>query len=150
MEPKAETKTYILDGESAVESQIGTSLDVLSSTITARRGAGEKSYTYRLLEGNLDTLLKKLMEEAGETALAAKEVDMLLACSSDDAVIDAAIDHMRYEAGDVVYHLLVLLERFGISLDELAAEMNSRMSEDEISIHEGMIRLQEQHINRGK
>lgn len=145
-----ESKTYLPDGERPVDSQIGTSLDVLSSTIKARRSAGEQSYTYRLLEGDLDKLLKKLTEEAGEVALAAKEAEMLGIYSSDEKSYDAAVDHMRYEAGDVVYHLLVVLERFGISLDELAAEMNSRMSEDEISLHEGMIRLDPEHVNRGK
>ncbi len=143
-------KTYIPEGECAVSSQIGTSLEVLSDTIAARRSAGEESYTYRLLEGKLDTLLKKLTEEAGETVLAAKEADLLRTFTSDEDLYNEALDHMRYEAGDVIYHLLVILERFGISLDELAAEMNSRMAEDEIAIHEGMVRLHPQYVNRGK
>ena len=29
-------------------------------------------------------------------------------------------------AGDLVYHLLVTLERYGITLDELAGELNAR------------------------
>ena len=36
-------------------------------------------------------------------------------------------DHIRYEAGDLVYHLLVTLERYGVTLDELAGELNARM-----------------------
>ena len=44
---------------------------------------------------------------------------------------DAAIDHLRYEAADVVYHLLVVLERHGIGLDEFAAELNNRMTDAE-------------------
>ena len=59
------------------------------------------------------------------------------------------VDHLRYEAGDVVYHLLVLLERCGISLDEFAAEMNSRMSEDEIALLKGAVMLKPEYINRG-
>ena len=143
-------KTYIPDAAQVPESQIGKSLEVLANTIDVRRGAGEQSYTYRLLNGSLDTLLKKLTEEAGEVALAAKEAEMLDAYSEDEALYDTTLDHVRYEAGDVVYHLLVLLARLSISIDELAAEMNSRMSDDEIAVCEGMIRLQPQHVNRGK
>ena len=143
-------KTYIDAAGDAPDSQIGASLDVLAGTIHARSAAGEESYTYRLLNGPLDALVKKLMEEAGEVALAAKEADMLDAYSNSDALYDAALDHLRYEAGDVIYHLLVILERYGIPTDELAAEMNSRMTDDEISIHPGMVRLQPEHVNRGK
>ena len=106
------------------------------------------------------------MEEAGETALAAKDVESW-ACSSlaatlavagadaDDALsvelppeYDAAVDHLRYEAADVVYHLLVALERYGIDLDEFAAELNNRMTDAERP--EGAVRLYENHVKRGK
>ena len=116
-------KTYISDDRPQPESQIGAALDSLAHTIHERRNAGEKSYTYRLLTGDLDKLLKKLVEEAHETTLAAKDVAV-----ASDQTRSAEVDHLRYEAGDVVYHLMVLLERCGISLDEFAAEMNSRMN----------------------
>ena len=103
----------------------------------------------------------------GETALAAKDVESW-ACSSLAASIaasgavdetdelavdlppeyDAAIDHLRYEAADVVYHLLVVLERYGIGLDEFAAELNNRMTDAERP--EGGVRLHEDHVKRGK
>ena len=73
---------------------------------------------------------------------------MLEACGGSDDAIDASVDHMRYEAADVVYHLLVVLERFGVSIDEFAAELNMRMTEDERP--EGAVRLLEEHIRRGK
>ena len=57
-------KTYISDDRPQPESQIGAALDSLAHTIHERRNAGEKSYTYRLLTGDLDKLLKKLVEEA--------------------------------------------------------------------------------------
>lgn len=60
----------------------------------------------------------------------------------------AAVDHLRYEAADVVYHLMVVLERFGISLDEFAAELNNRMTEEERP--EGAVRLFDQYVRRGK
>lgn len=135
-------KTYLSDDRTPPVSQIGAALESLAHTIHERRGAGEKSYTYRLLEGDIDTLLKKLVEEAHETTLAAKDVEVPGAPASE-------VDHLRYEAGDVVYHLMVLLERCGISLDEFAAELNSRMTEDEIASREGVVLLKPEYRNRG-
>lgn len=57
-------KTYLSDDRPQPESQIGAALESLAHTIHERRDAGEKSYTYRLLMGDLDKLLKKLVEEA--------------------------------------------------------------------------------------
>ena len=148
----------------------------------ARRHYREASYTYRLLTGNVDDVLKKVMEESGEVALAAKDVEgwatsslaaavALEAASAGagDAVSDAeaadggagaplsvqlppeygeAVDHLRYEAADVVYHLLVVLERYGITLDEFAAELNNRMTEGERP--HGAVRLHDEFVRRGK
>ncbi len=144
-------KTYVSSNEfplKPVASQIGATMETLASAIAARRNAGEESYTYRLLTGDLDKLLKKVCEESLEVSLAAKETQMLEACGGSDDAIDASVDHMRYEAADVVYHLLVVLERFGVSIDEFAAELNMRMTEDERP--EGAVRLLEEHIRRGK
>ena len=135
-------KTYIPSGETVLSSQIGATLEALAGTIAARREAGEESYTYRLLTGSPDVVLKKVMEEAGETALAAKDVER-------DGALANEVDHLRYEAGDVVYHLLVLLERCGVDLDEFAAEMNTRMTEDEIALRSGVIMLKPDFVNRG-
>lgn len=165
-------KIYVPEGEETPASQIGTSLEVLAATIAARREAGEESYTYRLLTASPDKVLKKLMEESGEVALAAKDVESWATSSVAAALAfesgagrsvepdelsvqlppeyDEAVNHLRYEAADVVYHLMVVLERYGISMDELAAEMNARMAEDEIALHEGMVRLRPEHVNRGK
>ena len=67
-------KTYFTEGDQP-ESQMGAALESLAHTIHARSTAGPESYTYRLLTGNLDDLLKKLVEEAHETTLAAKDVE---------------------------------------------------------------------------
>ncbi len=141
-------KTYVTDGERAPESQIGATLDALYGTIESRRGSVGESYTKSLLDGPLDKLLKKVSEEALEVALAAKECQMLDAYSSDEALFDGAVDHLRYESADVVYHLLVLLARYGVSIDELAAELNYRMRDDERP--DGCILLQDEHVKRGK
>ena len=159
-------KTYLPAGETPPASQIGATLEALAATIAARRDAGEESYTHRLLAGPADDVLKKVMEEAGETALAAKDVESWATSSlaatlavagadADDALsvelppeYDAAVDHLRYEAADVVYHLLVALERYGIGLDEFAAELNTRMTDAERP--QGAVRLHEEHVKRGK
>ncbi|GJC76441.1 phosphoribosyl-ATP pyrophosphatase [Adlercreutzia equolifaciens] len=173
-------KTFIPEGEAAPASQIGATLEALAATIAARRDADEASYTYRLLTGNVDGVLKKVMEESGEVALAAKDVEGWATSSLAAAVaLEAteaggtttgvetaddgadfplsvqlppeygeAVDHLRYEAADVVYHLLVVLERYGITLDEFAAELNNRMTEGERP--RGAVRLHDEFVRRGK
>jgi phosphoribosyl-ATP pyrophosphohydrolase len=92
---------------------IGVTLMTLAATIESRVDADpEVSYTARLLQGNEDSLLKKIGEEGCEVVMAAKDKDH---------------DHLRYEAGDLVYHLLVVLQRYGVTLAELADELNGRM-----------------------
>ena len=83
---------------------IGETIEGLASTIHA--------YTARLLTDVEDELLKKSAEEASE---------VIMACKDNDH------DHIRYEAGDLVYHLLVTLERYGVSINELAGELDARM-----------------------
>lgn len=92
---------------------IGETLEKLAATIHGRREASpETSYTAKLLTEVEDELLKKLAEESSEIIMAAKDNDH---------------DHIRYEMGDLLYHLLVTMERYGITLDELAGELNARM-----------------------
>ncbi|MEG1492737.1 MAG: phosphoribosyl-ATP diphosphatase [Gordonibacter sp.] len=162
-------KTYLPTDETPPPSHIGATLEALASTIATRREAGEESYTHRLLTGSVDDVLKKVMEEAGEVALAAKDVESW-ACSSLAAALAVegdtgvasdegslgvelpaeyfdAVNHLRYETADVVYHLLVVLERFGIDLDEFAAELNNRMTDDERP--QGGVRLHDDCVKRG-
>ena len=145
----ARSKTYTPANEEAPVSQIGASLEALATAIAARRGTG--SYTDSLLSGPVDAPLKKLMEEAGEVALAAKDVEGWATSAIASALaLDAqqAVNHLRYEAADVAYHLMVVLERFGIGPDEFAAELNSRMTEAERPVGAAMLRPDD--IERGK
>lgn len=156
-------KYFVPEGEAEPSSQVGATIETLAHTIASRRDAGEESYTYRLLTGGADAPLKKVVEEANEVALAGKDVDAaraMLAAVAGHAhgheamteafakKADAAVDHLRYEAADVVYHLLVVLERYGIGIDEFAAELNSRMTDEERPV--GGLRLKPEHIKRGK
>jgi phosphoribosyl-ATP pyrophosphohydrolase len=93
-------------------SEIGGVLDELFEVIEQRKGeAPEDSYTAKLLTGPPDKLLKKIGEESTEVVIAAAAHDK---------------SQLRYEAGDLVYHLLVVLAREGLSLDDLAAELADR------------------------
>ncbi|MBP3885442.1 MAG: phosphoribosyl-ATP diphosphatase [Olsenella sp.] len=95
------------------DGDIAETLEGLAATLHGRWDYDpSESYTAKLLKGGEDDLLKKLAEEASE---------VIMACKDDDH------DHIRYEAGDLVYHLLVVLERYGVTLDELAGELNARV-----------------------
>jgi len=92
---------------------LAQTLQTLTHIIHERQSADPAhSYTAKLLQGNLDQLLKKIGEESTELVMAVK---------------DDNHDHIRYEAADLLYHLLVVLERTGISIEELAGELDARM-----------------------
>ena len=95
------------------DANIGETLESLAATLHGRREADPaESYTARLLQGKPDKLLSKVAEEAAE---------VIMACKDEDH------DHIRYEAADLVYHLLVTLERYDVTIDELAGELVARM-----------------------
>ena len=88
-------------------------LKQLSETIAARAAAsGDTSYTRKLLDGGAERCAKKLGEEAVETVIAGVSQDS---------------NALTCEAADLLYHLLVLLEARKISLDDVLAELESRM-----------------------
>lgn len=74
----------------------------------------EKSYTSRLLAGGVDKIGAKITEEAGEVVAAAAEPG------------EAGRSHTVHEAGDLVYHLFVLLAHREISLSDVEAELARR------------------------
>ena len=92
--------------------ELGTVLESLYSTIHDRSAHGPAdSYTLKLLEGHEDKLLKKIGEEATEVVMAAKSAD---------------VDQIRYESADLLYHLLVVWHRWGVTPHDLADELRSR------------------------
>ncbi len=99
------------DPDGAVKNLDGV-IENLSKVIherNAKRPAG--SYTTKLLDGGIDRILKKVGEEAGEVIIAAK---------------NHRKEEIRWEVADLLYHLLVMLEQEGVSLDEVAAELAGR------------------------
>jgi len=91
---------------------IGEVLPDLYAVLESRRAEmPEDSYTAKLLQGHEDKLLKKIGEEATEVVMAAK---------------DGSHDQLRYEIADLMYHLMVVMVRWDLTLDELAEELASR------------------------
>lgn len=144
-------KTYLSDDRTPPSSQIGAALNSLAKTILERRSCmGKRAIPYRLAYRRCsDKLLKKLVEKHMKLRLQAKDIQALSGRDHTSEEYNANLDHFRYEAGDVVYHLLVLLERNGIDLEEFAAELNSRMTEEEIARRGGVVLLKPEHVNRG-
>ena len=90
-------------------------LDQLEQTILARRESpDEKSYTSKLLAGGVEKIGGKIIEEAAEVVEAAGEEG------------EAGREHTIREAGDVIYHLLVLLACRGVRLTEVETELQRR------------------------
>jgi phosphoribosyl-ATP pyrophosphohydrolase len=84
----------------------------LAATIKARRSeTADKSYTRQLLDAGPERCAKKFGEEAVEAVLAAVD---------DDPA------HLKAEAADVIYHLLVLLESRGVALADVLAVLDQR------------------------
>jgi phosphoribosyl-ATP pyrophosphohydrolase len=85
----------------------------LADTVTARKGASpEISYTAKLLSKGIEKCAKKVGEEAIEVALAAVKGDR---------------EHLKLEAADLFYHLIVLLEVSGLPLGEVMGELEKRV-----------------------
>jgi len=87
-------------------------LSKLESVIAAREAERpEGAYTTYLFDKGVDKILKKVGEEAAEVIIAAK---------------NRSADELRYEASDLLFHLLVLLREQNLPLDEVLAELARR------------------------
>lgn len=98
--------------EPATQDQLGATLTELAMTVAQRRkDMPEGSYTASLFERGTERIAQKVIEEGGETALAA---------------MAKAPDRVRAEAADLLYHLTILLEDAGVSLSDVATELADR------------------------
>ena len=75
------------------------------------RDMPEGSYTTKLFIKGVKKIAQKVGEEAVESVVEA---------------VDGNRDRFIYEASDMVYHLLVLLEQMGCSIDDLEKELQLR------------------------
>ena len=87
-------------------------LQRLAEVLEARKTADpESSYVAGLYAKGLDSILKKIGEEATETIIAAKSGDK---------------DQIIYEMADLWFHSLVLLAQQGLQPDDVLAELERR------------------------
>ena len=76
-----------------------------------KRDMPEGSYTADLLRGGVDRVSQKVIEEAGETALAGSRGDR---------------ERLTAEAADLIYHTLVLLAASGSKPEDVWEELRAR------------------------
>lgn len=101
-----------------------TILGRLNQVLVERKTADkDSSYVASLYHKGLNKILEKVGEEAVESILAAKELQLSLATSnqSDDKRSD-----LVYEMADLWFHSLVALSFFEITGDEILAELARR------------------------
>jgi phosphoribosyl-ATP pyrophosphohydrolase len=84
----------------------------LSETLLERRQAApDTSYTAQLLAKGPDAILKKIGEECAELIIAGKDGECL---------------PVVRESADVLYHVMVLLAFYGLSIEDVLQEMRRR------------------------
>jgi phosphoribosyl-ATP pyrophosphohydrolase len=84
----------------------------LDAVVASRKGADPaSSYTAQLMADGPQRAAKKFGEEAVEAALAAVSGDP---------------DALAAESADVIYHWLVMLAAAGVTLDQVAAQLEAR------------------------
>ena len=76
-----------------------------------QREMPEGSYTVKLLQDGVGRIAQKVIEEAGETALAAAQDDT---------------EHLPSEIADLMYHTLVLMAASGVKPEQVWQELRDR------------------------
>lgn len=106
-------KTDKVISEVKVDTNYGV-IDSLYHTIQNRKNEDStKSYTAKLLKGDTNSMLKKIVEESGEFCFAIK---------------DKNENESIYEAADIVYHVLVALASLNIDPDRVKQEIKRRFN----------------------
>lgn len=106
-----ETNETVSDVEVNTTKAYGV-IDTLYHVIESRKNDDPtKSYTAKLLKGKENSMLKKIVEEAGEFTFAIKDND-------EEEII--------YEAADIVYHMLVAMASKNINPDRVKQELARR------------------------
>ena len=109
--------TELETGEAGSDIEVNTEnmygvIDTLYHTIQERKNADpSSSWTAKLFAKGDNTILKKVVEEAGEFSFAFKDNDET---------------EMVYEAADLTYHMLVALAAKNISPDRIKQELARR------------------------
>lgn len=95
-----------------MEKNMSDVLARLAEVLEERKKADPgSSYVAGLYEKGLDSILKKIGEEAAETIIAAKSGDP---------------EQLIYETADLWFHTLVMLAQQGLKPDDVLAELDRR------------------------
>ncbi|TDR31374.1 phosphoribosyl-ATP diphosphatase [Hydromonas duriensis] len=95
-----------------MQHQIESVLNELGLIIESRKGGNsESSYVARLFNKGEDTILKKVGEECTEVVIAAKGGHPY---------------QIIYETADLLFHVMVMLSHYNLSLDDIARELARR------------------------
>ncbi len=87
-------------------------LNRVATTLEARKAStADSSYVASLYTKGLDSILKKIAEEAAETIMAAKDGDK---------------QHIVYEVADLWFHTLILLAQQGLGPQDVLNELARR------------------------
>jgi phosphoribosyl-ATP pyrophosphohydrolase len=90
-------------------------LDELERTIAERVATpSSKSYTTQLVNGGVEAIGAKIVEEAMEVVEAAGEAG------------DAGREHFIREVGDLIYHVMVLIRQQNCSFNDVETELARR------------------------
>ena len=102
-----------VDAETSSEQRLGPGILAELVDVIPQRAVDQptESYTARLLASGTSRVAQKVIEEAGETGLAAATSDL---------------DAVAPEMADLLYNCVVLLESVGISIDDVWAELRKR------------------------
>jgi phosphoribosyl-ATP pyrophosphohydrolase/phosphoribosyl-AMP cyclohydrolase len=99
------------DEYESTESGPGVLEELFAVIRDRQRELPEGSYTTRLLQDGVARIAQKVIEEAGETAIAALQGDQ---------------DHLPSEVADLLYHVLVLLAAAGVKPSAVWEELRER------------------------
>ena len=84
----------------------------LSATIVSRKTPSpDSSYVAKLFHKGTDSILKKIGEEATEVVIAAKDENR---------------EQIVYESADLLFHLMVMLAQYDLTLADVADELARR------------------------
>ena len=91
------------------------SFEQMEAVIAQRRAEPQEgSYTCYLFEKGIDKILKKVGEECAETIIAAKNGDKT---------------ELVGEINDVFYHMMVMMNECGVTMEDVCKEMDIRAHE---------------------
>ena len=89
-----------------------TVFEQLTATIESRKAASpDSSYVAKLFHKGADSIQKKVGEEATEVVIAAKDENR---------------EQIVYESADLLFHLMVMLAKYDLTLADVAGELARR------------------------